>query len=502
MANYYVKKTTGDDSNDGSSGSPWEFCPGMTGWTGSATLSANDTVYFDSTETWTNLSTTASFITAVGGVTYDGATWGGGTRARFLQNANNNVAACPGMFIIKDDDATYETVVTGFEIDNNGKRMTGVTIGWPTSSQTLSGAIKRVENCYIHENIGSNPELTGNSVKVGTVANYNVQNVEILNNILETNELHSTISIYDNVSGGSHYIDGVLVRGNDVSGGYSNAIHLKNDVRNVDILFNYTHDNLKRGVLVEDSRGVGPTGVNIAYNIIENNQNDGICIASPSYKSVDIFGNIVYGNIGEGLIFLENLSAAIDMKVHNNTFYANTNSAIKINSQANFSLFGMANNILVSLSGSIPFYNYDTGGGPISHTNNTYYRSGGGTVVYDLGSTYTAATITGWEATALGTDPEFANVTNLPDGWTGTYDVDLEPNKDGLSLTEGSNCIDNADNLAEEFRGSINTVTRVAGTYDRGAYEMASEEEVSDINILNFERVPLAGVLRGVLRGV
>ena len=81
-ATYYVSSSTGSDSNNGTTtGTPWAHCPGMVGWTGSGSLSAGDTVYFNSSDTWTITVANTNFLVIVGGVTYDGDTWGGGTRA-------------------------------------------------------------------------------------------------------------------------------------------------------------------------------------------------------------------------------------------------------------------------------------------------------------------------------------------------------------------------------------------------------------------------------------
>ena len=51
-ATYYVK-TGGDDNAAGTSDSTaWAHCPGMAAWTGSATLTSGDIVYFNEGDVW------------------------------------------------------------------------------------------------------------------------------------------------------------------------------------------------------------------------------------------------------------------------------------------------------------------------------------------------------------------------------------------------------------------------------------------------------------------
>ena len=69
-ATYFVDNTAGRDSNPGTASQPWQHSPGMSGWTGSATLRAGDTVFFDRADSWTGNSGKA-LLSATGGVLYD-----------------------------------------------------------------------------------------------------------------------------------------------------------------------------------------------------------------------------------------------------------------------------------------------------------------------------------------------------------------------------------------------------------------------------------------------
>ena len=81
---YYVK-TGGNDSLDGKSdGQAWATTSKV-----ESTVTNGDTVYFRSQDTWSS-SGTPLVLNATAGVTYDGSTYGSGTRAKFVGTAGAN----------------------------------------------------------------------------------------------------------------------------------------------------------------------------------------------------------------------------------------------------------------------------------------------------------------------------------------------------------------------------------------------------------------------------
>jgi len=114
----------------------------------------------------------------------------------------------------------------------------------------------------------------------------------------------------------------------------------------------------------------------------------------------------------------------------------------------------------------------DDDGDITAHSNNIYYRPGGGTLVTANGDSYTASNISSWEPTALTGDPLLKDPSDLPSGFTGTYGVDMEPDSDGLNITVGSSAKDYGISLGSAYNSSINSVTRPSGVgWDVGAYE-------------------------------
>ena len=480
---YYVdfSDINASDSNAGTSPSlPWKFCPGMLGWSGSASLIATDTVYFKNSTTWTN-SSSSTFLEATGGVTFDGKTWGSGTRAVFRALTSNTSASRPGIINIGQDDEFIDTKIVGFELDGNGKYMSGVTINWPSSTGSLEGATKLIEDNVIHNFGDPGGTVFGiYGIKVGALSDYVTRDIEIYNNTIYDTP-RSGIAIYDALSSGTHEISNVLIKGNTVynagQGGSvrGEGILLKDEVYDIVIEYNYLHSNDGRGVFLEDGSGrPGPTDITIRYNIITDNDLGGIALAQPAAKSFEAYGNLIFqnnnlGSGGSGLYFESNLSAAISAKVYNNTFFENANGEILITSAASFSTFEFKNNICYSLSTMKP-YTDQAGGSVTAHTTNIYYRPGGGTLVSD-GGYYTAANLTTWEASGLSSDPVFNDSLTVPTGFINltTYP---EPDTDGLNITSGSPAENAATSLASTYNNSVNSVTRPSGAaWDIGAYE-------------------------------
>lgn len=118
-ASYYVNFSTGNNSNAGTSSSaPWKHCPGdanATGVPASKALVAGDTVYFNSGVTYYGEVILKWSGTSGNPITYDGKTWGSGTRATIDgQNRKDGRGF--------DDTATARSnlVISGIRITNMG----------------------------------------------------------------------------------------------------------------------------------------------------------------------------------------------------------------------------------------------------------------------------------------------------------------------------------------------------------------------------------------------
>jgi hypothetical protein len=448
---FYVDQTAGDDRNNGTSPEKaLKNCPGMDSYSGSLSLQPGDTVYFDSSDTWTV--TGIQGILLEGGVTYIGDSWGSGIRAEIM--AGTDLESGVVRF---QDHATIPTLFRGFNVDANRKVATGIDINH-TYSTLMNGATKRVENCDIHH-VWSRTSL--NQYKYGIIiSNYGgpkgyCENVEIIN--CKVHDIsRDIICLYPSDIEGSR-IRNITVRGCEVynSGqdpdyGAGSGICIKGFVVDAYVEYNYIHDVKASGLFINSNEtrhypGIGPENIHLRYNIVGNNTphgaiklHDGRHGSDP--KDVKIYGNIIYGNpFNLGLVMLKSLGNANSIRVYNNTFY---NALIIIDCPtATFPVFEFRNNAV--------FY---SGGPPIIGVDR----------------------FTGF-SNNMTDKPVFKNPSELPTGFTGTYGVNLAPNKDGLSLPGNSAGIDGGETMMEPYNSSINTVSRPAGNgWDIGAYEQSS----------------------------
>jgi hypothetical protein len=485
-ATYYASNTNCSDSNPGTSTSPWCHCPGLSGWTGSATLSAGDTVYFDNSSTWTSSSNQVLDVT--GGVTYIGNTWGTGTRAVF--KATGTLAF--GVIRITSDDPTYETVVQGFEVNANNQYADGIQINRSGWSVALTGASKIVQNCLVH-NVLSNG--TAGYYQYGIMispqsATTGVSNVQILFNTVHDIG-RGAIMLYPGPNN-TYTLDNVLVRGNSTyntgqeGAGLGQGCIIKNNVSNATIEFNnFYGDNATYGTAIQINNDVpsgsatGPIGLTIRYNILANTNGSNFYVQSQGVATtyqVDFYGNLVINaGLGYGAVITSSCIGSLAIRMYNNTFYGNWVEMDDYAATTTKMVF--ENNIIYAAAGTVPLR--DAYSKITSHSNNLYYLAGGGTLVTSGSNNYTSSNLTTYEPTALSSNPLFTNISNLPTGsppftgFTGTYGVNMQPSENGLSLQAGSPGISYGINLGSPYNGSINTVTRPStGGWDLGAYEV------------------------------
>jgi hypothetical protein len=263
-AEYYVDNAHGSasDANPGTQpDAPWERCPGMPGWSGTATLQPGDTVYFNSGGTW-EVASGGAAIQVAGGVTYDGRTWGSGVRAT-LRAAGD---LSRSVINFQDDHPTEPTVVRGFEVDAASRVTSGICINWPQAARDLTGAAKRIEDCVVHHvsSLSADGEYEyGIAVSSGYGGNRRVENVEIIS--CEAHDIsRGGINIYSANDDPSSRISNVLVRGctmyntgQDPDYGGS-ALTIKNHISDVVFEHNHVHDTTRGGGIGVSSHAAPP----------------------------------------------------------------------------------------------------------------------------------------------------------------------------------------------------------------------------------------------------
>ncbi len=339
---YYVDilNPISSDTNPGTDSLPWKYCPGMSGWTGFASLTAGDTVYFKNNGEWAGNDSDHVLITT-GGVLYDGSSWGPGTRAKL--RSNRRLIQEKGIIRIDTDHPTIETVIRGFEISGKEGNCTGIRFqGNNYFQQRMTGAVKRIENCIINDagvdtaNWSYGIEVT--SISSGqTKAPGLLKNVEIINCRIHRPH-RSGIVIYPNGANDSNKVVNVLVRGCEVdSAGQSPTsigagIVCKNWVDSIILEFNYLHHNRGTmagagvGIELAHSNSTSPLGVyncTIRYNLIKNNRYCGVFIYASGGKDVCIYGNIFEGNGNQSIMINCVAHTRNKMKIYNNTFFKN-----------------------------------------------------------------------------------------------------------------------------------------------------------------------------------
>jgi len=483
---YYVANAPlGNDANPGTASGPWEHCPGMPGWAGSATLEPGDTVYFDSGGAW-EASSGSALLQVVGGVTYDGSTWGAGTRATLRATGYLHRSVVNLM----EDDPAEPTVIRGFEVDANGQETSGIAINWPQAAGSMSGATKRIEDCVVHDVYSSSAAGSyeyGIVISSGWGGSRGVDNVEVLDSVTY-NISRGGINVYAANDYSNSSISNVLVRGCDIyaTGQDPNyagsALAAKNHVIDVTFEYNTIHDPVRGigiGISTHAAGFTGPENLIIRHNIISNSAHAGIYVQGYGDKSMDIYGNLIAQNQYHGIKFASSLADSLTARVYNNTFYQNYepewDSEIRVEANsADVSMLEIRNNIIYADSDTRCLI--DDEENITNHSNNVYYRPGGGTLVIADGVSYTASNVGSWEPTALTDDPLLENPSDLPTGFTGTFGVDIKPNSDGLNITAGSPARDAGASLAAAYDSSINSANRPQGAgWDIGAYEFVAD---------------------------
>jgi hypothetical protein len=481
-AEYYAD-SSGSDSNPGTESQPWAHCPGMEGWAGSAALEPGDVVYLSSSGTWT-AGDTASLLEPVGGVTYDGSSWGGGTRA--VLRATGELGRAVVAF--REDHPTLPTVVRGFEVDGGDQLTAGVIFDWGYAPAELTGAVKRVEDCVVHDFYSRAAE---GSWKYGIVISAwggeTLSNVEVIGCTVY-NTPRSAVVNYVGNDDTTNRSENVVIRGCDIYGAGEDpdsdghGIALKNHVISALVEYNTIHDVAGGGIHLtnHDEAGfMGPENAVIRYNIITNtggrSSGAGVRISEMGDRSADIYGNLMAGNGNSGISISWQVGGAMTVRIYNNTLVRNCQSAgdreILVQSNtADIRALEITNNILFS-SDTISSI-IDEDGSISAHFNNLYFRAGGGRLVSSAGTSYEAAAITDWEPTALAADPLLEDPAAVPTGFVGEIGVNARPNTEGLGIREDSPARDSAMALDAAYGGSINSVVRPEGAgWDRGAYE-------------------------------
>ena len=427
---YYVS-TSGSDSNNGlTQATPWKTL----GWAEDHATAPGDIIALKRGDEWS--STNALGITHGGAdgnpIIWDGSLWGSGANAIISASGNH-----PDPSGAKDQGGaaivciTHAKNVTFQNITIDGKNY--YCYGWvvggdPSMAQAWDQGGEQnliLQDCVI-KNIGGSRYALGVLVKTWTG---DMSDIIIRRNTV-TNIASWGISIYmgkseDGVPYQGH-CERVYVGYNTVTdcemAHYDMGACIGVSLWVTDIVIEHntiTQGNGRpvAGLGVSGWDGVVPTGVVIRYNDVRMNNLPALVTENGLAIEADIYYNMFYGKSavasGGGLIWLFyptlNMTGA-KINFYNNTIVTEDGNAFINDIPSNMgTIVTFKNNIVVNnaSSGYSCFYT----GSPVVHSNNNFYRSGAGDLLYVIdGSKYVYKSgATSWESTCVASDPLFVD---------------------------------------------------------------------------------------------
>jgi hypothetical protein len=511
-ATYYSDFATGLDTNNGTSTStPWKYMPGMSGWTGSKTLSSGDVVVLKGGSHWTFTSTTANLITPstsitiMGGqqcgftgspaVACDGTTTPCGSTASV--SCNGGTAWGSGYPIIDgtgsasnsframiSDLSGYALTVDGLELYNIGEPVNDGGYGVDFEG----GSNLTVENCLFDTNAVDGIALAENSNNT-TVSNFIIHDnifeaqgridIESCGNGGCTSTVMSNIQFYNNTfygpnttgkvfTGGSspyYHTDGIMI-----NGGNSNAVYGINGM--------VVHHNKFIGdwCAYNGTADVGVTAVLYLSGAISSSYSESGTLVYDNLFEDDAVNCLMSGTTAEppwnwAAIGIGNGYHTGD-QIYNNTFYginvnASAEAAIAVNDTAGATGIIIKNNIMAKCDNCISYSDNVTSTKSIATiTDNQFWSINTNSLINDNGNTYTTcATILSDGYIASGycanSNPEFTTLPTAGTAGSGNF-----------NLLSNSPTIGQGANLSSLFTTDIlgNSWT----TWGLGAYEYES----------------------------
>ena len=528
-ATYYSDFATGLDTNNGTSTStPWKHMPGMSGWTGSATLSSGDVVVLKGGSHWTfttaqmntgYLITPPTPITIMGGqqcgftgspaVACDGTTTPCGSTASVSCNGGaawgsgypiidgtGNVSGNTLYGIYAGNGLSGALIVDGLELYNITEASSGTGFGL----QLAYGS-----------NSTNNNTFTALEVKNSLFDTYAVDGISVYNDT--NNKTLNHILIHDNVfeAQGRNDIESCLQNGctsavlNDIQI-YNNTVYGSNTSGkvftggSVDAVDKFHNDAFMiagananavygiTGLVIHHNKFIGDW---CAYNGQDSTSSTAVLYLSGNTSQYSESGTLIYDNLFEddtatcannsgtqeppwawGAIGIGGGYHSGD-QIYNNTFYASPNytageQAIMITACNNAASISIKNNIFAKCDNCVQYY--ENTAQSITVTDNQFWTINSNTLINNNNTTY-CTTCAGCVSDSLATagycansNPEF---TTLPTaGTAGSGNFNLLSNSP--TIGQGANL---SSIFTTDITGATWTVPYGLGAYEYGAVQ-------------------------------
>ena len=221
-ATYYVDHSTGSDAANGTSTStPWAHCPGMSGWSGSASLSSGDIVVFKGGVTWTYDAVGNygdDWLVLVAGVTYQGGQQLGSPWGTGLPVFDGELHSLYGTTLTayNKSNITIDGIkLYRFEVASTGS---GTAIGF------TGGSSIEIKNCTIDKNgynsVGWGSPGTSASLSSLKIHHNTISNTGRIFIAVDGADTVDDIQIYNNTL----YGPGTWIGGITPNGGHADGI--------------------------------------------------------------------------------------------------------------------------------------------------------------------------------------------------------------------------------------------------------------------------------------
>jgi hypothetical protein len=471
-ATYYVK-SGGNDSLAGTSDeTAWETVAKV-----EATVANGDTVYFRSQDTWSG-SSSAVLIATVAGVTYDGSTYGSGTRATLQSTGGGGPYSTVKL-------SASNLSFSGFNIDMNNQNTGGIAVGTYSTSD-VSGIT--INDCKVYDSyIPSGQYNYGIHVGGYAAANVDVEDVTITNTEV-WNTGHEAFAIYPTWTKAGCTAKNILIKncsGHDSGlqgGSWGDALYICNTVEDL-IVEDSSFYNASRGVSISESQTYtgSPDNITIRRCLIYDNSSNltiGPNNSTGMDATIDIYNNFIYGNT-RGAVYIGSKMTGSTVNIYNNTIYHTGTSsfyaAFRVyNVTATGQWITLRNNILYATQGYAMKYETTADEGYVTHSNNLIFREDQSTNWFQINNTnYHESAVLTWDATTQNTNPLFNKVS-----------------ADDYGITDGSDAIDNGADLSPYFTTDYYGNPRPDGSgFDIGAHEYQDAVNTSPSSPVNLRVV-------------